>query len=214
MSASAADTIMSVSATISFVLLIVTCGIGVLVFGIRLAEKRVLLFPATSGHLPRADHHGEAPTLGLHTFVFDRRLPAAAASGIRRVAREAIVSADGAITINLTSPSRREIEICLVGRRAPSGAIAVIRVMDESGDHPWFIPLVAGSFEAIPGYSSGIAMVPTTARTVEISQDVKLLSAADLDTLPPEEIARSVHASTGRPGSGGKNCSAPRKQAR
>ena len=199
MSAAAAGTIMSAFATISLALLLVTCAIWVLAFGVRLAEKHTLPFSAIigTGRPAQADHQGVTLAPDPYSFLFDRSLPAAAASGTRRIARESIVSADGAITINLTSPSRREIEISLLGRDATPGTIAVIHVKDESGDRTQLIPLAVGSFEAIPGYPSGIALVPTTARVVRIGRDVELIQPADLDTLLPGQITQSVRTATG-----------------
>lgn len=198
MSASAAETIMTALATITLILLVTTCAIWVLAFGARLAGKRTLLFPAaTAGRPVKAAHQGVNLALDPYSFLFDRRLPAAAASGARRVARESIVSVDGAITINLTSPSRREIEISLLGSGTPPGTIAVVHVKDESGDRIQLIPLGSGSFEAVPGYPSGIAIVSTNSPAVGISRDVKLLQEAELDTLSPGEIIQSVRSATG-----------------
>ena len=185
---------MSALAMISFVAAMVMIAIWLLAFGAKLAGSRTLARPVTAGagQATRADAMPSKLARDPFAFLFDRGLPAAAAAvGTRRSARESVTSADGALSINLSSPSRREVEISLAGTDQPPGTIAVVHVTDESSDRRVLIPLTAS------GQPAGVALVPTTSRQVGISRDVKLMRDTDLGIFSAADIGHSVRASAG-----------------
>ena len=201
MSVTAVETTMSALAAISFVASMIIFAIWLLAFGSRLAGKRApFLSAATAGvRHARADQLFRELALDPYVFFFDRSLPAAAAeAGTKRAVRQSVASADGVVSINLTSPSRREVEISLSAANQSPGTIAVVHVTDEYSDRRVLIPLaVSSSGSATPGQSAGVTLVPTTARRVSISRDVKLIQLGDLGTYAEDDIGQSVRAAAG-----------------
>jgi hypothetical protein len=201
LSSAAVETIMSVLAMISFVAAMAILGIWLLAFGVKLMGSHARLRPSVAGAGQRGSGDLGFRRLASdpHVFLFDRSLPAAAASAsTARSARQSITSADEATRINLASPSRREVEIALIAPDPPPGVVAVVRWADESSDRRVLIPLSAGG--AGPGTSAqpdGVALVPTTERVVGISRDVQFIQVADLGAYSASDISHSVRVAVG-----------------
>ena len=192
---------MSALATISFVVTAITLAIWLVAFGLKLVGRRSVPVPTAAGsaHRTHTDRMLRELALDPYAFLFDRSLPAAAGStGTKRAARQSIVSADGAVSINLISPSRREIEISIVAANQSPGTIVVVHVTDEFSDRRVFIPLAANSFEStVSGQLIGVALIPTTAQEVGISRDLKFIQVSDLGMYSEGDISRSVRAAAG-----------------
>lgn len=194
MSVTAVENTMSVLALISFVGAIAMAAIWLVAWSARVVGSRGIarLAGVGAGSSASADEMLARLALDPFAFLFDRSLAAAAATASRRSARESLASADGTLSINLSSPSRREVEIALTGTDQPTGTIAVVHVTDEVSDRTILVPL---STDSAP--PTGLALLPTTSRRVGISRDVKLVPDANLADFSVEDISQSVRASAG-----------------
>jgi hypothetical protein len=193
-SITAVENTMSVLAWISFFGAMAMVAIWLLAWSARMAGSRVPARPAgVDAGTPSADEMLVRLAHDPFAFLFDRSLAAAAAvSASRRSARESIASADGTLSITLSSPSRREVEIALTGVDQPPGTIAVVHVTDEVSDWTVLVPL-----SSISTPPNGLALLPTTSRRIGISRDVKLVPDANLAAFSAEDISQSVRASAG-----------------
>lgn len=193
---------MSVLATITFAGAMVSVVLWILAFGAKLAGQRMKLAGQKAVIFPSVASSGGTGqvirelTLGACDFLFDRSMPAAAAAlGSWRFARSSFATPDGAISVDLSSPSRREIEISVTSPAAGANqAIAAVRISDESSEHWILIPL--SDSPSGPG-KAGLALVPSTARAVVVGRDVGVIQVADIGSYSAADIGLSVRSATG-----------------